>query len=635
MSKLTSDTGLTSTYGALYSGQLADRATPDELAKDIEGVCLHGHFPRVLEISPRQSEDDREKAKAWKFDEDRPQTVLLYVDPLMSAECALAILETVHWATDISYATPVRVIIVSNAPLPDSLKRLIRHYGHKSIRKFTFEVPEETMEERRAMYKIIVCYSPWKWIRDLPEDNQGLTQRIEKDHSLNDRLKNLERIPHRDIPIHEPKQVDKNKYNVVTDKKGCIILQLPPGYRMPSRLDGFGQIHLCISTFREQTIFDPHTEQLTRVRLLTSQEERREQVSLAFRTVNPPFRVAVYCDEVTVDNFLESGASERCLKICNEHAPGFLLSLVFLMDWGNRRPQYHLMFLFHRAAKVNRSDDEGPASAEESGVFNSLGDSINARAHIVQQLLPILDFNYRLTVLHDLQSLIRLFNFPHRGTMSNEEYRDSLVAACHGWTWPLAHTGSMWLAVGLWKHGATIVRDHNMTDSNERALTALSNTFISSFIAVLPDFLAETEEMTGSECSEIQKYLAWAYIHQIVETRKLSDGKIVHQLGASTREPQDNFCVTLPPWAFDGNDYSNFIEEDGSCDDDIECIMGVFHGMSREFAMPNLYLDDWTYIPGPALRHVSLNHEYWDVPTCTPNLPRDNEEQQALSSGFY
>ncbi|SCO40921.1 uncharacterized protein FFNC_07763 [Fusarium fujikuroi] len=112
----------------------------------------------VLEISPRQSEDDREKAKAWKFDEDRPQTVLLYVDPLMSAECALAILETVHWATDISYATPVRVIIVSNAPLPDSLKRLIRHYGHKSIRKFTFEVPEETMEERRAMYKVYVPF---------------------------------------------------------------------------------------------------------------------------------------------------------------------------------------------------------------------------------------------------------------------------------------------------------------------------------------------------------------------------------------------------------------------------------------------------------------------------------------------
>ncbi|SCN78155.1 uncharacterized protein FFB20_05670 [Fusarium fujikuroi] len=108
--------------------------------------------------SDQHSEDDREKAKAWKFDEDRPQTVLLYVDPLMSAECALAILETVHWATDISYATPVRVIIVSNAPLPDSLKRLIRHYGHKSIRKFTFEVPEETMEERRAMYKVYVPF---------------------------------------------------------------------------------------------------------------------------------------------------------------------------------------------------------------------------------------------------------------------------------------------------------------------------------------------------------------------------------------------------------------------------------------------------------------------------------------------
>ncbi|PNP81483.1 hypothetical protein FNYG_05158 [Fusarium nygamai] len=98
------------------------------------------------------------KSKAWKFDKDRPQTVLLYVDPLMSAECALAMVETVHWATDISYATPVRVITVSNAALPDSLKRLIRHYGHRNIRRFTFDGPEETLEQARAMDMVYVPF---------------------------------------------------------------------------------------------------------------------------------------------------------------------------------------------------------------------------------------------------------------------------------------------------------------------------------------------------------------------------------------------------------------------------------------------------------------------------------------------
>ncbi|PNP81484.1 hypothetical protein FNYG_05159 [Fusarium nygamai] len=484
-----------------------------------------------------------------------------------------------------------------------------------------------------------------------------------RDNSLKDRLKGLKSIPSRDIRVYEPKEVGKDEY-VVTGKEGRVILQIPPGYRPPSRLDGFEQVHLCLSTFREQTIFDPHTEQLVRMRLLTSQEERREQVSLAYRTGNVPFRVAMHCDEGTVDNFVESGAPERRLKVCNEHAPGFLLSLVILMDWEidilkiiscffsteqQKSTANTLQWRFfnqHVARYVAEdSDDEDAYTAEDDGIFNSLGDLIDARTHIVRQLLPILDFDYRLAVFlaRPTQSakvfkaklqlaailtvgIDKLFNFPHRGTMSHEEYRDSLIEACHGWTWPLAHTGTMWLAVGLWKHGATIVGDSDknttMTDSNEvgipgtsvtmnldafnsvqRALTALSNTFISSFIPVLPDFLAETKEMDDSECEEIQQHLVWAYIHQIVERRKLPDGKIVHQL-------------------------------DGSCDDDIECIMGVFHGMSREFGMSNLYLDDWTYIPEPALRNAVLYMEYWDLPSCEPNLPRDDEEEQALSGGF-
>ncbi|KAF5641064.1 uncharacterized protein FTJAE_4246 [Fusarium tjaetaba] len=637
-----------------------------------------------------------QKAKAWKFDRDRPQTVLLYVDPLMSAECALAMVETVHWATDISHATPVRVITVSNAALPDSLKRLIHHYGHRNIKRFIFSGPEETLDFLERDLKdedekqVVVCYSPWEWTRDLPVENKVSIRRMAEDNSLNDRLKGLETIPSRDIRTYEPKQVDKNKY-VVTSKEDRIILQIPPGYRQPSRLDSFEQVHLCLSPFREQVIFDPHTERLARMRLLTSQEERREQVSLAYRTGNVPFRVAMYCDEGTVDNFVESGSPERRLKVCNEHAPGFLLSLVILMDWEidilkiiscffPTEQQKSIVdkiqygFLYQHVARyvAEDSDDEDAYTAEEDSIFNSLGDLIEDRESIVRQLLPILDFDYRLAVFlaRPTQSckvfkaklqlaailtvgIDKLFNFPHRGTMSHEEYRDSLIEACHGWTSPLAHTGSMWLAVGLWKHGATIVGDHNMADLNEvkipgtsvtmnldafnsvqRVLTALSNTFISSFISVLPDFLAETVEMDDSECEEIQQHLVWAYIHQIVETRKLPDGKIVHQLGASSREFRGDFCITLPPWAFDDTDYDNLLEEDGSCDENIECIMGVFHGMSREFGMSNVYLDDWTYIPEPALRNVCLEMEYSDLPTCEPNLPRDDEEEQALSGGF-
>jgi len=66
--------------------------------------------------------------RGWTFEDDTPQTVIIYIDPLMSAECALAMLGTVHWATVISDAVPVRILSISNAPRPESLTRLVDHY---------------------------------------------------------------------------------------------------------------------------------------------------------------------------------------------------------------------------------------------------------------------------------------------------------------------------------------------------------------------------------------------------------------------------------------------------------------------------------------------------------------------------
>jgi hypothetical protein len=159
--------------------------------------------------------------------------------------------------------------------------------------------------------QLIVCYSPWEWIRDLSrKDGQRFIEQMAKDDSLEDRLKSFARIPTRDIRTHKSKQVNKNNYEVAAGAESCIILHIPPGYRLPFRLYGFEQIHLCLSAFREQTIFDPYTEQMARVRLLTSQEDRLEQVSLAYRTDDEPIRITMYCDEGTIRDFVESGASE-------------------------------------------------------------------------------------------------------------------------------------------------------------------------------------------------------------------------------------------------------------------------------------------------------------------------------------
>ncbi|KAG4267259.1 hypothetical protein FPRO04_04871 [Fusarium proliferatum] len=597
--------------------------------------------------------------RGWTFEDDTLQTVIIYIDPLMSAECALAMLGTVYWATVISDAVPVRILSISNAPHPESLSRLTDEDMIKTI--------ERDLEKEETEQQIIVCYSPWDWTRNLPrKNNQGFILKTAQDDSVEDRLKHFDRVPARDILNNEPKQVqlEKKDYDVVAKDEACIMLQLPPGYRHPSPLAGFKVIHLCLSTSREQTIFDPYTEQMARLRLLTSEEERQEQVAMAFRTsrARRP-RVMLYCDQGTIDHFVEFGASERRLRICNDHTPGFILALVCLKDW-------ELDIEKILSLGTQRIIREAISEAEER--LNFLGTRFHGKASLLLKLLPIVDFDYRLAVFiaHPTQSakvfkvklqlaailvtgIEKLFTFARRGSMPYEEYKKSLILACQGWTSLLARTGgSMWLAVGLWKSGAAGVEDRDVAELSDvkihgapvtmnmaafhavqRTLNSLTNACALSYIPVLPDSLPENDVLSDSESDEIQEHLAWAYLWQVVQTERLPDGKIVHRLLNGTH---NNYTLTLPAWAFDESDVDCLLGgdvayySDGSHDNSI---FGIFHGMSREFGISNFYLDDWTYISGDIFRNAHFDSDFWDLKDGSSFCPRDPEEQKALS-GF-
>lgn len=540
---------------------------------------------------------------------------------------------------------------------------------------------ERDLEKEETEQQIIVCYSPWDWTRNLPrKNNQGFILKTAQDDSVEDRLKHFDRVPARDILNNEPKQVqlEKKDYDVVAKDEGCIMLQIPPGYRHPSPLAGFEVIHLCLSTSREQTIFDPYTEQMARLRLLTSEEERQEQVAMTFRTsrAHRP-RVMLYCDQGTIDHFVEFGASERRLRICNDHTPGFILALVCLKDWEldiekilscffSEDQQQSILTLFRCRLGTQRIIREAISEAEER--LNFLGTRFHGKASLLLKLLPIVDFDYRLAVFiaHPTQStkvfkvklqlaailvtgIEKLFTFARRGSMPYEEYKKSLILACQGWTSLLARTGgSMWLAVGLWKSGAAGVEDRDVAELSDvkihgapvtmnmaafhavqRTLNSLTNACALSYIPVLPDSLPENDVLSDSESDEIQEHLAWAYLWQVVQTERLPDGKIVHRLLNGTH---NNYTLTLPAWAFDESDVDCLLGgdvpyyNDGSHDNSI---FGIFHGM---YGISNFYLDDWTYISGE-FRNAHFDSDFWDLKDGSSFCPRDPEEQKALS-GF-
>lgn len=551
---------------------------------------------------------------------------------------------------------------------------------------------ERDLDKEETEQQIIVCYSPWDWTRNLPrKSNQEFILKTAQDDSVEDRLKHFDRVPARDIMNKEPKQVqlEKKDYDVVAKDEGCIMLHLPPGYRHPSPLAGFEVIHLCLGTFREQTIFDPYTEQMARLRLLTSEEERREQVAMTFRTsrARRP-RVMLYCDQGTIDDFVEFGASERRLRICNDHAPGFLLALVCLKDWeidieeiiscffskgqqqqSNLRTVRYILYMQNATRYVPEGWSSEDEAGAERGLFNVLGTELLERESFLQKVLPIVDFDYRLAVFiaRPTQSakvfkvklqlaailvtgIEKLFTFAHRGSMPYEEYKKSLILACQGWTSLLARTGgSMWLAVGLWKSGALGMEGCDTVESSnieipgapvtmnkaafhavQRTLDSLTNACALSYVPVLPDSLPH-EVLSESESDEIQEHLAWAYMHQIVQTRRMPDGSIVHRLLNGTI---DDYSITLPPWTFDESDVDGLLNSDVPYYNDgshADRIFGIFHGMSREFEISNFYLDDWTYIPGNIIRWAHENSQYEDLWEMRSFCPRDPEEEKVLS----
>ncbi|KAM0548034.1 hypothetical protein ACHAPJ_010092 [Fusarium lateritium] len=489
--------------------------------------------------------------------------------------------------------------------------------------------------------QIVVCFPPWAWADQTLQQDHGLfVEMTTKDGDLEDRLSIRNKIPWKNLGAYERKEADENMHRIAITK-GCT------------------------------TIFDSFTEQVTSITFRTSEEERREQIAWSESAAHALDTIFIYTDESSTDAFLRQGTQDRRLKVCNEHAAGFITSLVCLVDsgWGvdigkaiscfftsdtdMSTSELILGRLAQQHVTSHMPDDQEVDDYAEFPI--SLGD-IGKRSYILQSILPIVDFDHRLAlfiVLPYESSVVlrtklqlaailitgidRLFTFPPLGSKTRKQYRRSLVKACRGWTTPLAHTGSIWLAVGLWRRSLSISQETHpdgghsddiripgvgvtvnsaMARQAQQTLTSLTNNMLMKEVAILPDHVPESRQLTSKECFILHKHLAQAYWYQLTTVTCDVDG---HPAVELHEKPQGGIFVDLPPWVKNTVEFKNLAKADMSSyrrdivyDVHEGTILGMFQGMYRDACSSNILLNDWTWIPTAAVCQMGLDLEWPD-----------------------
>ncbi|KAL6354988.1 hypothetical protein LRP88_12346 [Fusarium phalaenopsidis] len=412
---------------------------------------------------------------------------------------------------------------------------------------------------------------------------------------------------------------------------GCVIRFVPHTSRPSFPLDGFDNVHLILTSHREQIIHDAVTGQLTRINLPICQEERLEQVAWAVRTRNVPTSISIYTESSSVDDFVSSGSHYRRLKICNEQAGGFIAVVVrCLANWGVDGPSIVCCFF---EANIEKSAHLNTISRlHVQGILSDKSLSIGLvgrYSDIFDLALCVLGFNHHLALFVALPSesaVVRQVKMQLVALLSegidillhfdDDVSEHDLASQCQGWAKPLARTGSMWLVLGLWK-GFAVKSDDFTTPKTSReaedgklrldyygvsidvttcqqiskTINTLCSFFVEQEIPVLPvRSVVELRELRPTEVLELQKHLLHVYIFQLTEQLDGPNGPKF--LDVSSQMDID-FEWGIPHWTKSALDFERIRKSDligtGS-------IFGIYHGMERTEGSSVVRLSDWTWI---------------------------------------
>ncbi|KAM0429775.1 hypothetical protein ACHAPT_006381 [Fusarium lateritium] len=572
--------------------------------------------------------------------------VAFAIDAQMSAECAIALIATVQWVADVLPNHPIRVLTISSEDAPRALRKLLHLYNLGSPHQISLNPPNSIASARRQVQEIIqVSHTDlvptfqrvsrgdlerqvvisWHKLPVFDLDEDRTVSRIRAiDEYVQDRLtleRNFTLVRLGELEARFLNDVNYYRAHNEATFDGCLIRFATPASRMPFPWMGSATSH------REQVIYDAVTGQPTKVNLPVCQGERLEQVAWAVRTRNIPSRICIYTEASSVNEFVSAGSHHRRLRVCNEQVGGFIAAVSRrLAHWGVDGPSVLCCFFdsaIEKMAHLNTLD-----RLHVQGVLGDRASSIGLvgkHAAVFDKVLPLVGFDHRLALFVALPSgsaLVRqvkvqlaallAIGIHQLFTFDADVSGQNLIQECHGWSKPLASTGSMWLALGLWKGLALKYDDFATPKANQESqdgklkvgehgvfvdmgachqikntITLLSNTIMAQEIAMLPiSTSAESRELDLGERFELQKDLLQAYIFQL--TALALNPTTLYDVSTGTRMSITHW---IPSWTEPTVDLKQIYNADMS-----GCIFGIYHGMERAEGSGDVRLSDWTWI---------------------------------------
>ncbi|KAI8713597.1 hypothetical protein NCS52_01304500 [Fusarium sp. LHS14.1] len=595
--------------------------------------------------------------KCWKMDMAPTDSICVafVIDPQMSAECALSLIATVHWAADVSPRYMIRVLTISAEDAPRSLRKLLYAYGLGSPYAISLIPPDSVALKRREVQKVIQA-SQKNFVQEFQKESRGdlARQAVISWHNLPqfdlDEDRHLSRIAELDVyeqdriflvrnfTMMSQGDVEDRFSGLINDYRrsatarldGCVIRFVPHTSRPPFPLDGFDNLHIFLYSRRQQVIHDAVTGQLTRVNLPVCQEERVQQVAWAVRTRNVPVSIAIYTEASSVDDFVSSGPHYRRLKVCNEQASGFVAGVVRnFAHWGLDGPSIISCFFesdLERSAHINRW-----SHLHIQGILGDKGASVGLvgkHLSIFNQVLHVLGFDHRLALLVALPSdnavvrqvkvqlaallsegIERLFIF--RDDVSEKD----LVSHCQGWSKPLARLAMNYndfstpRTLREAEDGILTLVDSGVSlnlatcQQINKTITTLCNLIMEQEIPMLPvRSFREVEELRPVEVLELQKHLLHAYIFQL--TQQFTGPNSPMFVDLSTRVNIDQECG-IPHWTKSTLDFDRIKKSDLTGRGPI---FGIYHGMERAEGSGQVRLSDWTWISTSVVADQESKH---------------------------
>ncbi|RSL55693.1 hypothetical protein CEP54_009259 [Fusarium duplospermum] len=586
-------------------------------------------FLDFIEAKPRDGTgwDPQVWSEVWQSDH---LTVMVAVEPHIPVDCALALTMVTHWVATRPSTLGVRILTVSTEVQHPEMVALLDSQGVPEPQRFL--IPGLPQVRWKEMVQIVSCNESnlAERVKSTVMRNNG-QQVVIYFHptvSLLEVFRDLKEkgwLASKIDPLALPDQVSR----LMT--AGALLsraLHAVEEFRSPFPLVGFDHIHIVLSSTSSKKVFDSVSRQVTEVALPLSKQEKQEQLAWAYRWRGNPSTISVYIDHPSLSEFLDAGDPHRCLHVNNKQLGGFVSALASFKSWGIDPLRTARCFAPDQdvlMTTVGRLTDQKLLLTRETG---RLGLRLcDKEFDVFKAALPVLGYDHRLAYFlahstsspkvlqtkNQLFSLLAagmkdLFHFLPDPTGQLDEDRDTLAAECWGYTRPLSHQGSMWMALGLWK--LALLMPHYSSTNNLDIIVPgtrisvdrpksfyimeTSNKLDHVLCRLNPDFVPclfqnEAGELSEAECLELQRHLFCAFFDQLVvgvPTRGILYWQDVFGKGSI------DGLESWVRWFVDPSDFCDVNRQS------TDFVWGIYTGLSREGE--KVAARDWTWIP-PAI----------------------------------